>query len=66
MVKPDSVITGEDKRIMNRIGKLERSIDEFVAVEDKKLISLSPEQKEQIKARLGSMAEKLDEVMKKL
>ena len=49
---------------MKKFKILERIIDEFVAIENKKLISLNPEQKEQIKARLGSMAGKLDEVIK--
>ncbi len=66
MVKPSFKINGKNKIIMDRVRRLEKSIDEFVAVEDKKLISLTMEQKEQIKAKLGSMAEKLDEVMKKI
>ncbi len=66
MVRPGSKINEEEKIIMDRFRRLEKSVDQFVWIDTKILGSLSTEQKEQIKARLGSMAEKLDEVMKKL
>ncbi len=66
MLKPGSKIADQYKIIMRPIRRLEKSLDEFVWIDTKILGSLSTEQKEQIKARLGSMAEKLDEVMKKI
>ncbi len=66
LVRPGSKINEEEKIIMDRVRRLEKSVDQFVWIDIKILGSLSTEQKEQIKAKLGSIAEKLDEVMKKL
>jgi len=66
MVIPGARITGKYKIIMHRLPRLERSVDEFAAIDSKILGSLGMDEKKQIKARLETIVERLGEVVKRI
>ncbi len=66
MVRSGARITGKDKIIMHRLPRLERSVDEFAAIDSKILGSLGMDEKKQIKARLETIVERLGEVVKRI
>jgi len=65
----EEVEEGEEEKentFITQIQTLERTVDEFAQLDNDIIGSLSRKEKTQMKARLGAIAEKLDEVMKRL